>query len=147
MNTDGITELLEQRINLLRLLASSLEHAQIGLQRPNCAEIQLQTKTQQNLCQQLRQVACEFSPDQIARISGCGDPVSQTTLANARQSALAAELRSLEKQVAELNRRYGALLRRAQRTINIFCRVLNNSGLTYVAMRPKPESAVEHSGG
>ena len=47
------------------------------------------------------------------------------------------ELAEVERKVAQLNRRYDALLRRARRTVDIFCRVLANSALTYPPPRPE----------
>jgi hypothetical protein len=49
----------------------------------------------------------------------------------------------METRVAQLNREYGALLTRARRTVDIFCRVLANSEVTYFP--PKRESATSHS--
>ena len=50
-------------------------------------------------------------------------------------AGLADDLQVAARRVADLNRFYGALLRRRRRTVDICCRVLANSGTTYPAPR------------
>jgi len=54
-------------------------------------------------------------------------------------SVLAAELLAVETKVLQLNRAYAAWLRRARRTVDIFCRVLAHSAITYPPPSP-PQS-------
>jgi hypothetical protein len=124
MDQNSLDQLLERRVNLLRQLADSLQRAHTALLTPDYTEIPMQTKAQQYVCQELSRLASSQACDAASQL---GIP------ANARQKVLASELQGLQARVAYLNRRYAALLRRAQRTVNIFCRVLQNSGVTYVA--------------
>jgi hypothetical protein len=70
-----------------------------------------------------------------------GDAVS--LLVRERWTAFAQELARVESRVSHLNQVYGALLRRAQRTVQIFNRALTSSAVTYAP--PKPEVAVVQS--
>ena len=118
---------LEQRLGLLRELAGSLESAQAAVLRSDLAEMNLQTARQHELCAALRPAV------------GGGSSVP-----GERWSRLLRESANMEMRVARLNREYGALLRRARRTVDIFCRVLANSETTYVP--PQRDSATFHPG-
>jgi hypothetical protein len=134
MDQNSVNQLLERRVNLLRQLADSLRRSQAALLTPDYNEIPVQTKAQQYLCQELRR---------LARDQPSGSAGSPAAPAEAREKALTGELQRLQAQVADLNRRYAALLRRAQRTVNILCRVLQNSELTYVVPAPSPASGMQ----
>jgi hypothetical protein len=134
MDQNSLNQLLERRVNLLRQLADSLRRSHAALLTPDYNEIPVQTKAQQYLCQEL---------GQLARIPPSETVPQLAIFANTRQKALVNELQGLQAQVADLNRRYAALLRRAQRTVQIFCRVLENSGLTYVAPATARISAIQ----
>jgi len=112
----AMPEQLTLRLALMRSLANSLQVAQTALLESNLAELQSQTIRQQSLCDQLQRLG----------------PSPPTT--NLR--ALESELAQIEWQVAKLNRTYAALLRRASRTVEIFCRVLDTSGVTYALPQP-----------
>jgi hypothetical protein len=124
MDQDSLNQLLERRIKLLQKLADSLQRGHAALCIPDYTQIPVQTKVQQDLCQELRRVS---------RLQASGSAGSAATSVKKCEKALVNELQDLQRRVAELNRSYAALLRRAQRTLNIFCRLLQNSGLTYVA--------------
>ena len=113
---------LEKRLSLLRELAGSLECAHAAVLGSDLAELTLQTVHQRELCAALRQ-AEGVAP------SAAGE----------RWNRLLQESTQMEKRVAHLNREYSALLARARRTVDIFCRVLANSEGTYLP--PKRESA------
>jgi|SRR5579862_5695861 len=131
MEHNSIDELLEQRVRLLHKLADSLQRAQAALLSPDYDQVPAQTKVQQDLCHELRR---------LALIRPSGSATGRAASVEVREKALASEFQALHRQVTDLNRKYAALLRRAQRTVNIFCRVLQNSGLTYVvpAVSPVP---------
>lgn len=117
---------LVQRLRLLHDLAASLETARAAVLRSDLTELKLQTARQRELCAALRQSQA---------VPGVGE----------RWSRLLQESARMETRVAQLNREYGALLTRARRTVDIFCRVvLANSEVTYFP--PKRESATSHSG-
>jgi hypothetical protein len=98
--------LTQQRLGLLRALAELLEHAQAALPTASPERIDQHTARQRELCWQLRATG----PAELA------DDLQETAM-----------------RVAELNRKYAALLRRRRRTVDIFCRVLASSGTTYPA--------------
>lgn len=118
---------LEQRLRLLRQLASSLECARAAVLGSDLVELTLQTARQRELCAALRQVEGEAS-----------------VAPRERWNRLRQESAQMEKRVSHLNREYGALLARARRTVDIFCRVLANSEITYLP--PKRESTTCRSG-
>lgn len=121
MNPERCSETAKIRLDLLRQLADSLERAHAAVVRSDLFEITRQTACQQVLCGRLRQLPAEglrTQPGGLPAVRG-GNQV------------LREELAKVERKVAQLNRRYEALLRRARRTVDIFCRVLANSALTY----------------
>jgi hypothetical protein len=114
-----IQELLTQRLGLLRALAESLDHAQAALVAITPEKLNCHTAQQRELCRQLRALSTGFRDESSDAIpAGLANHVQQTA-----------------RLVADLNRRYAALLRRRRRTVDIFCRVLATSGITYPAPR------------
>jgi hypothetical protein len=123
-----IQELLTQRLGLLRALAESLNHAQAALATITPEKLDRHTAHQRELCRQLRSLSTGFRDESSAAIpAGLANHVQETA-----------------RRVADLNRRYAALLRRRRRTVDIFCRVLATSGITYPAPRmlTRPDSKV-----
>jgi hypothetical protein len=116
-STSPTHELLMQRLELLRALADSLEEAQAGLATTTPERLDQQTARQREICCQLGALA-----------GGVGEEWGIPT-----DARLADDLQETARRVAELNRFYGALLRRRRRTVDIFCRVLASSGTTYPA--------------
>lgn len=112
---------LERRLGWLRELAGSLEGARAAVLANNLAELKLQTARQRDLCAALGQF-------ELGTPIGVGE----------RWNRLLQESAKTEIQVRQLNREYGALLARARRTVDIFCRLLANSEPTYLP--PKRES-------
>jgi hypothetical protein len=114
----SIRALLTQRLELLRALAESLEQAHAELATTTPQRLDRQSCWQRQLCWQLRTPASGFPGE------------ADLQLAN--------EVQGTAQHVAELNRKYAALLRRRRRTVDIFCRVLMNCGTTY----PAPQFAL-----
>ena len=114
----------EQRLGWLRELAVSLQQARAAVLSSDPRRLALETARQRELCAALGQ-----SP-------GLG-----SCTAEQRWNSLLRETIELEIQVFRLNREYGALLARAQRTVKIFCRVLANSQATYLPPEPEPSSS------
>ena len=113
----SLPELLIQRLALLRVLADSLERSRVELMTTTPAKLDQQTTRQRELCRQLCALAVEFPVRGYVRT----------------HAGLANDLQETARRVAELNRKYAALLRRKRRTVDIFCRVLASSGTTYPA--------------
>jgi len=146
-------ELLVRRLALMRELAGSLEQAQNAVVRSDLPGMDGRTAQQREICEALRQLETEASRhprctaiadksrNQKAEMQFPGDAVSP--LVRQRWETLAQELTQVEIRVGELNRVYGALLRRARRTVQIFNRVLASSAITYIP--PKPEAAMVQS--
>ncbi|MGA8151777.1 MAG: hypothetical protein WB952_12565 [Terriglobales bacterium] len=119
------------RVVLLGDLAESLERAYAAVVSSDLLEFTRQTGCQRALCGRLRLLPAEPAQSPQSGVPGIlPAPISQ----GAR--ALGEELAEVERTVARLNCRYAALLRRARRTVDIFCRVLANSALTYPPPRP-----------
>ena len=146
-------ELLERRLALMRELASSLEQVQNAVVRSDVPGIDGHTVHQRQLCQALGQLESEAlrhppctatagkSRNQMVGMQLPENTVSP--LVQQRWKMLAQELIQVEIRVSQLNQVYGALLRRARRTVQIFNRVLTSSALTYAP--PKPEPAIVQS--
>lgn len=150
-NHSSGNELLERQVALLHELAGSLERAQAAVLNSDVAQIGVQTILQQRLCGELRQLAGELSlkpspPDRRGSAVRRADAATLHPVVE-RQHSLLAELREIGKHVEGLNRDYSALLRRARRTIDIFCRVLRNSGITYLPPAPQARSVRQDSRG
>ena len=109
-------------VRWLEELGDSLERAHAAVLGSDLGEIRRQTARQEGLCEKLRQVCSEFPVAPLPAIAA---------RARAQNVVVPEELAAVESRVADLNRRYEALLRRARRTVDIFCRVLANSALTY----------------
>jgi hypothetical protein len=141
-------ELWERRLTLMRELAISLEQVQTGVVRSDLTRIDGHTVRQRKLCDALRQIESEAlvfqnpigdkSRKRNIWAQLPEDAVSSSQVRE-RWQTLAQELSQVEMQVGQLNRVYGALLRRAQRTPQIFMRVLASSANTYAP--PKPAAA------
>jgi hypothetical protein len=119
------------RIDLLRQLAQALELAHAAVVGSDLGEITRQTAHQRELCAKLRQLPADPVRTLASWFPGA--------LVRDRNEAWGEELAAVATRVALLNRRYEALLRRARRTVDIFCRVLAHSALTYPP--PPPEAA------
>jgi flagellar biosynthesis/type III secretory pathway chaperone len=145
--------LLERRLALMRELASSLEQVQTAVVRSDLRGINGHTARQRELWAALRQLETEAlgrpprnpiaeqSREQKIWVQLPEDAVSPQV--RQRWKALAQELTQVEMRVSQLNQVYGALLRRARRTLQIFMRVLASSAITYAP--PKREPAIAPS--
>jgi len=120
-------ELMSQSLELLRQLADSLEQSQSSLATTTPARLDLHTARQQELCKGLRRLAGKFVNGSQAH----------------PPRGLADDLQVAARQVADLNRKYAAQLRRRRRTVDIFCRVLASSGITYPPPRQSSHPAGE----
>jgi hypothetical protein len=151
----SVNELLARRVGLMRELANCLDRAQVAVLNSDPGQMSAQTTRQRELCEQLRRLASELMPEQVPPLApaASSNPASQgpdtadLLPAQLRREALLVELAEVEARVAHLNRIYAALLRRARRTVDIFCRVLANSGVTYIPPGPQPPSAIPYSRG
>lgn len=124
MTCDGTAPgpgLLENKVELLRQLAGSLEAAQAAVVHHDLAELRRETARQERICGQFRQLEAA----RLAKAEAVwGD-------AQGRREELQGNLARVKLEVTRLNRIYGALLRRASRTVNIFCRALVAARVTY----------------
>jgi hypothetical protein len=122
------------RVDRLQELADSLERAHAAVLASDLRQITQQTARQLELCAQLRQLSRDAVQTPTSWLpGGLSSPVRPSN------HAFGEELAEVAGRVAQLNRQYEALLRRARRTVDIFCRVLTNSALTYPL--PRPETA------
>lgn len=141
-------QLLERRLALMQDLANSLEQVQTAVVRSDLGGINGHTARQGELCEALRQLESEAV--QIRNPIGgvlpkqniwAQLPEDVSPQVRERWQTLAQELTQVELRVVQLNRVYGALLRRAQRTLSIFMRVLASSANTYTPPECRPASA------
>ena len=106
----------------LEELGDSLERAHAAVVGSDLAEIRRQTARQEQLCGKLLRLRRESALAPASPVLGG---------IRAERVVTPEDLAAVESRVADLNHRYEALLRRARRTVDIFCRVLANSALTY----------------
>ena len=121
-----VHQLLIRCLGLLRTLADSLEEAESALAATSYERLLQNTARHRELCCEVRVLALACQEE--TRISS--------------HAGLAEDLHAAARRVGELNRKYSALLRHRRRTVDIFCRVLANSGTTYPApkaLRSAPE--------
>jgi len=142
-------ENLELRLEVLRELADSLKQAQAAVLRSDLSGLQAATALQSDICGRYRQVVCS-ARHLVAGPELCGvdfgrDASASPALRNEteRWNALSAEIARMEQRALELNRAYSALLRRARRTVDIFCRALASSSPTY-GPPPRPVVPLIH---
>jgi hypothetical protein len=140
-------QLVERRLTLLRELACSLEQAEAAVLCSDLAELNRHTAGQQQICTALRELESEarhhFGAADL-KLAGTRRNCLPDPGADAppnippRLQKLCWELKDAEAQVRRLNQIYGALLRRARRTVEIFSRALASSAVTYVPPKPAP---------
>jgi len=141
-------ELLAGRLALMRELAASLEQVQTAIVRSNLAGITGHIALQRELCQAVRQLETEAPQWSSTKLSAVRIPRAPlpapedaaSGLARHRWNAVAKELIEVEIRVGQLNLVYGALVRRARRTVDIFNRALACSANTYAP--PKRDPAI-----
>ena len=110
----------QRRLTLLRELTESLARAQAAVVKSDLRDLRRQTERQAELCRQL---------------SSLPTPLTNGSSAAMRWGELVGQIRQAELALADLNRVYGALLRRARRTVDVFCRLLTDSAITYAPPR------------
>jgi len=115
---------------MLNSLAVSLEQARTAVLESDIETLRQETARQQEICVGLRRLPAPILPWPSL-------PAAQRTV------ELKEKIRQVETQVAQLNRVYGALLRHARRTVDIFCRVLTSAALTYTPPRKTARSICE----
>ena len=125
---------IEVRLALLQELAQSLSCAQLAIVRSDFGEIKTQTARQLDLCLRLR--AHGVPPPDLLNTQKSRRETETRDRPGECSDALAKQLGEMEIRVARLNRSYAALLRRARRTVDIFCRVLTDSAATYAPPLP-----------
>jgi flagellar biosynthesis/type III secretory pathway chaperone len=147
-------ELVERRLALMRELTVSLDQAQSTVVRSDLAGINGYTMRQGEICEALRQLEFEAlqhppcttvtsrSRNHKVGMQLPGDTISP--LIQQRWKMLAQELNQVEMRANHLNQVYGALLRRARRTVQIFNRVLESSAITYAPPKPAIAESVFH---
>lgn len=141
-------ESLQRRLVLMQELANSLQQVQSAVVGSDLSAINGHTMRQRELCDALRQRESEMPGMQSSsrgplRQRNHWAQLPQDAVASdvrERWQTLSEELIQVELRVSQLNRVYGALLRRAQRTLQIFMRVLASSANTYTP--PKGASII-----
>jgi hypothetical protein len=119
----------ESCLILLRELSDSLALGQAALLASDLESFDLQTIRQQDVCLELLHLQSLMKAHNPAEFPGSNlSPGGQT-----QSAARSRELRQAESQLWQQARLYAAVLRRARRTVEIFCRVLASSGTTYAA--------------
>jgi hypothetical protein len=147
-------ELLERRLALTRELTVSLEQIQGAVVRSDLPGINGHTMRQGEICEALRQLefeALQHPPCTVIASKSRNQKVGMqlpedavSPLIQQRWKTLAQELNRVEMRANQLNQIYGALLRRARRTVQIFNRVLDSSAITYTPPKPAIAESTFH---
>ena len=116
---------VEQQIALLQRLAASLRESQTALLRMNLRDLEEHTGLQNALCGELK------AWDKASRRSH-GTGTQPESPGRQRWDDLQERLNAALEQVRYLNKVYAALLRRAQRSVQIMDNLLRNSSGSYI---------------
>jgi hypothetical protein len=130
LEPSSANDALEQRLALLQSLAASLEQTRRSVLQSDLEHLRYETGKQQEICTRLCQMPVPILPWPSL-------PAAEPAL------RLKEEIRLVEMEVAGLNLAYGALLRHARRTVDIFCRVLASAALTYTPPPPSTRGTCE----
>jgi hypothetical protein len=127
----AFSQLIEQRLGLLRGLAKSLESSTLALARNDAEAIARGAAHQAELC---RQWSC--LEDELRREAGCrsrvpsGDASGNTPEAE-RSRRLEAEWETLGARIRYLTRVHWSLLRHLERSLAVLNRVVDSCACTY----------------
>ena len=116
---------VERQIALLQRLAASLRESQTALLRMNLRDLEEHTGLQNALCGELK------AWDKASRRSH-GTGTQPESPGRQRWDDLQERLNAALEQVRYLNKVYAALLRRAQRSVQIMDNLLRNSSGSYI---------------
>jgi porphobilinogen deaminase len=120
-------DLLEKRLALMQQLAEELKQGQIAIIARDLVQIECHTASQNRLCGALRELEKEQAWREETEMAG---QIKNDSAPAGCQQAIG-QLAEVENQVAYLGRVHASLLRRAQRTVSVFVRLLASSGVTY----------------
>jgi hypothetical protein len=132
---------LEHRLALLQQLGDALDRASRAILGSDRMALELWTIRQQELCQELRSEMARESDARLADGVAADDLQPPRWLQlpaetfepglRRRWDTLNRELAEVQMRVYRLNQIHGSLVRRARRTVDVFCRLLSSSELTY----------------
>ncbi len=119
-------QLIERRIEMLRLLAAALRQSHQAIAELNLAGIYEATLQQENLCAGIR-----FLDRELKAAEGFCSPDTEQFQHWVRQ------LGAAEAEVRHLNRIQAGLIRRSRRSVNVMVNFLANYSSTYEAPAPR----------
>ncbi|HXY04816.1 MAG TPA: hypothetical protein VEI49_14680 [Terriglobales bacterium] len=117
-------ELREKHLVQVRTLCQQISSAISAIERSDLGQLRASVAAQETLCQEINSSDWEYPA------------LSSSKLPTSEQSTLIEEIRAL----AQLNRLYGAVLRRSQRSCSLIANLYHNFGRIY----GKDRSPVEH---
>jgi len=126
------------QLSLLDALAQSLHETQSTMFTSDLSSFEAQTDRQLDLCRALQKARLDVNscaPDRQAIGNGCSH-----SPATAQHQALENQVRIMEGRVRQLNRIHACLLRRAQRSLAVYRRIVASQSLTYGFENVTPES-------
>ncbi len=115
-------------VPVMQELAASLNRACQAVVQSDLERLKFETGRQRNLTLGLATLIDSVKP--ISKAAEVGN-VDQVAFGGREGNSWSEQLRELEGRVQTLNRDYAILLRRARRTVDIFCRLLNDSSVVY----------------
>jgi hypothetical protein len=129
-----LSQLIEQRLVLVRNLAASLESSTLSLVRNDAEAIARGAAHQAELCRQWSHLEDELRPAVLrpANEAGCGSPGRADHLSETERCAqLQAEWNTLGARIRYLTRVHCSLLRHLERSLAVLGRVVDSCGATY----------------
>jgi len=106
---------LPQRLELMRQLAGALRRSNNAICQSDLVQFICNVTCQKHVCSALRHAVAQ-----------------NTTRETMNDAAVIDEVLKIRDELRCLNQVQAALIRRGRRTVDIFCRVLANSGATYL---------------
>ena len=126
-----LSQLIEQRLVLLRSLAASLESSTLALAHNDAEAIARGAAHQAELCRQWSGLEDELRRESDRRLPPSSAAAPGHTLETERSAQLEAEWETLASRIRYLTRVHWSLLRHLQRSLAVLNRVVDSCAPTY----------------
>lgn len=131
------SDLIQQRLSLLRRLAESLEVSQLALVRNDAEAIARGAAHQAELCRQWSLLEDQLRRQCAPRPQPSNHPAPDNSPERLHTAQLEEEWEALGARIRHLTRVHWSLLRHMQRSLTVLARVVESCALTYT---PEPGS-------
>jgi hypothetical protein len=132
-----LSDLIQQRLALLRRLAESLEGSQLALVRNDAEAIARGAAHQAELCRQWSQLEDQLRHESARRLLPSFQTAPDHSPEMSHSAQIEEEWNALGARIRHLTRVHWSLLRHMQRSLAVLARVVESCALTYT---PNPGS-------